>query len=261
MKKIVLSILVCLLATVVFAQNPQPTKPATKKEKKAARRERINALLRQEEEGEIIFNKQNVFGIKLLSDGYGVAYELGKFKSNRTSTLFQFELAEKKHPKEKREAAYNQFQINSVVYGKTNNFYQFKLGVAQERVIGWKGNKNGVAVSALYGGGLSVGLLKPYFVDVQEGFRSKYPEIIDSSYNESGSAGFTVGWGDVKVKPGIYTKAAMRFDYGRLNESITAIEVGVMAEYYAGKISQIIYNKEKQFFFSAYVALLLGRRK
>ncbi len=53
----------------------------------------------------------------------------------------------------------------------------------------------------------------------------------------------------------------MRFDYGRLNETVTAIEVGLSAEYYTNKISQMLFNKEKQFFFNAYVALLLGRRK
>jgi len=53
----------------------------------------------------------------------------------------------------------------------------------------------------------------------------------------------------------------MRFDYGRLNETVTAIEVGLTGEYYSSKIPQMLYNKEKQFFFNAYLAILLGRRK
>lgn len=91
--------------------------------------------------------------------------------------------------------------------------------------------------------------------------RSRYPTIIDSSYFEVKAAGLGKGWNEVKIRPAAYVKTAMRFDYGRLNETVTAIEVGLSAEYYPAKISQMIYNKEKQFFFSAYVALLLGRRK
>ena len=63
------------------------------------------------------------------------------------------------------------------------------------------------------------------------------------------------------MRPGVYAKTAMRFDYGRLNETVTAIEVGLSAEYYANKIPQMLFNKDKQFFFNAYVAILLGKRK
>jgi hypothetical protein len=151
------------------------------------------------------------------------------------------------------------------VFGKTHNFYQVKLGIAQQQVIGGKGNKNGVAVSAIYGGGLTVGMLKPYYVDVEDSSRTRkrstYPEIIDNNFLELGAAGFTVGWDAVKIRPGAYVKAAMRFDYGRLNEMVTAIEAGLGAEFYSTKMSQLIYNKEKQLFFNAYVSLLLGRRK
>jgi hypothetical protein len=267
-KKIVLSLLIVVTTIAVWAQDTTvQKKSSSKQEKRNERRERINNLLRQEEEGEIVFNKQSVFGIKLATDGYGITYEIGKFKSPRRSTLYQIELSEKKHKKEKKLAASidNQFQINSVVFGKTHNFYQLKLGIAQEHVLGGKGNKNGVAVSALYGGGLSVGLLKPYFVDVEDSAnnrsRKTYPEIVDNNYFELGAAGFTVGWDALKIRPGAYVKAAMRFDYGRLNETVTAVEVGLGAEFYSSKISQVIYNKDKQLFFSAYVSLLLGRRK
>ncbi len=264
LKKLVVMVLMAIPALTTIAQNnPVPT---TREEKKAAKKERINNLLRQEEEGELIFNKQSVFGIKLTTDGYGLTYELGKFKSNRKSILYQFEFAEKKHRKEKKQAAsFNQFQVNSVVFGKENNFYQFKAGVAMNQVIGGKGNKHGVAVSAVYGAGITAGLVKPYYVDVENNFnqrvRRTYPEIIDSGYIEFGASGFTVGWNEVKFKPGIYAKAALRFDYGRFNETVTAIEAGIATEFYSSKIPQMVMNKQKQFFFSAYLTLLLGRRK
>ena len=159
------------------------------------------------------------------------------------------------------------FNFNSLIFGKMNNFYQFKLGMGQQRIIGGKGNKNGVAVMAIYGGGLTAGLLKPYYVDVAGGFRSTYPTIIDSAfagnadYNETGASGLTVGWNELKIKPGAHVKAAMRFDYGRFNETVTAVEIGVTAEYYADKIPQMAYNKERHFFFNGYISILLGRRK
>jgi hypothetical protein len=266
-KKIVSLFIACLLVISAIAQNnPATNRTSRKEQKKNAKRERINVLLRQEEEGELIFNKHSIFGIKLATDGYGLTYEAGKFKTPRKAFLMQFELSEKKHPKEKKQAASaNAFQVNSVVYGKLANFYQLKLGVAEQRILGGKGNKNGVAVSAIYGGGLIIGLAKPYYVDVQnpanQTLRRTYPLIIDSNYFEIKAAGLGAGWTDSQVKLGAQAKAAMRFDYGRLNDGVTAIEAGLQAEYYGRKVPQMAYNKQKQFFFSAYITLLLGRRK
>jgi hypothetical protein len=269
-KKIVLSVIAVIVVTTLFAQ--QPTAPSSKREakqqKKNERRTRLNELSRQEEEGEIVYNKQNVFGLKLATDGYGIGYEFGKFKSPRKSILFNFELSEKKHPKEKREGFFDpgQLRVNYLAFGKKNTFYQARFGAALQQVIGGKGNKNGVSVSAIYGGGLSLGLVKPYIIDAvindQGDIKpSRYPEIIDSSYLEVKAKGLSGGWSELKIRPGVYARTGMRFDYGRMNETVTAIEVGLSAEYYASKIPQMLFSKDKQFFFNAYLAILLGRRK
>ena len=262
MKKFALVILAGSLAMAGFSQT-QP-KGITKKDKKEAKRERINALVKMEEEGELVFRKHSIFGFKAISDGYGLSYEMGRFKSNRVTSIYQLEINEKKHKQEKKLNTINGFEFNSIILYKMNNFYQVKLGMGQQRIIGGKGNKNGVAVAVVYAGGLSLGLLKPYLVDVESGgkrFRSKYPDIVDSTYQPIGAAGFTTGWSEVSIKPGAHAKAAMRFDYGRFNETVTAIEVGMMAEFYAEKIPQMMLAKQKQFYFVGYVSILLGRRK
>jgi hypothetical protein len=42
---------------------------------------------------------------------------------------------------------------------------------------------------------------------------------------------------------------------------VSALEVGLTAEYYTKKIPQMIYIEQKKLFFSAYVSILFGRRK
>jgi hypothetical protein len=261
-KKIALIVLAGCLALSGFAQT-EP-KGISKKEKKDAKRERINALVKMEEEGELVFRKHSIFGFKANTDGYGLSYEMGRFKSNRVTNIYQLELNEKKHRQEKKLNTINGFEFNSIILYKLNNFYQLKLGIGQQRIIGGKGNKNGVAVAAVYAGGLTLGLLKPYLVDVDAGgkrFRSQYPTVLDSLYQPIGAAGFTTGWNDLKIKPAIHAKAALRFDYGRFNETVTAIEAGVNAEFYSSKIPQIMFSKQKQLFFVGYITILLGRRK
>jgi hypothetical protein len=120
------------------------------------------------------------------------------------------------------------------------------------------------------GGGLVVGLLRPYEVQVNKSGTRTYVKydspdslLFVNAYQDQSTAGpnFGTGWNGLKVTPGLYVEPAVRFDYGRLNELVSALEIGLTGEFYAKKVPQMLYTKEKQFFFSAYVALLFGKRK
>jgi hypothetical protein len=245
----------------------------TKKDRKEERKQRINALIKQEEEGVIAYRKHSVFGIKLTNDGYGFFYEHGRAQSIKKALLFQLDFAERKDPKEKKEA--NIFAPASpFIFGKINYFYPLKLGVQQQILFGNKSNKNGVAVTGNFGGGLSLGLLRPYYLEINDtsnGSRRsiKYESADSTTFSNSGqlqqlfvaSSGFTKGWSEIKVKPGAYAKAALRFDYGSYNEVVSALEVGVTGEYYFSKIPLLLHSKQKDFFLNVYVALVFGRRR
>ena len=63
------------------------------------------------------------------------------------------------------------------------------------------------------------------------------------------------------MKPGAYLKTGLRFDYGRYNEMVSAIETGIVVEFYASKIPILARQKDKNLFIQGYVAVALGRRK
>ncbi len=243
-----------------------------REDRKAEKRRKINALIRQAEEGTLVYTKQSIFGFQARSNGYGLLYELGKMKTPLKSTIYRIELTEIKHPKENRfQNLSNPFLFisNPYIYGKVNNFYQLTLGVGQQRLIGQKGNKNGVSVSWNYNGGLSMGFLKPYFVQVENptGTDIKYikytPEdsILFLGPSILGAGGFWRGWNELRVKPGAFAKTSLRYDYGRFNEVVSALEVGLSIEYYPGGIPIMALQKEKPLFIQASIALLFGRRK
>jgi hypothetical protein len=241
----------------------------TKEEKKKARQERIEKLMEEEEEGTIIFSRQTAFGIKLNTDGYGIFLELGKAKTTRLTNSWWLELGEHKSNQEKRvmNIAFA-YSSNPFIYGKINNFYEAKLGYNQQRVIGTMGTQNGVSVSAIYGGGISAALMKPYMLTVYDSVNRyrdiKFADDPARFLNENnivGSAGFTKGWSDVKFIPGVHARAAMRFDYGRFNDVLSAIELGVNAMYYTKDVEIMALNPGKKFFLNGYVAILFGKRK
>jgi hypothetical protein len=241
-----------------------------RRQKKEEKEEKIRQLMMQEEQGAIIYQKQTIFGAKLNTDGYGAFLEFARFKTSRKSNLFSLELGERKSSKEEKiTSAQGGYLSNPYIFGKINNFYYTKLGYARQRLIGNKGNKNGVAISAIYGGGLSAALLKPYYLKIAN---PNSNEVTDIKYNNNedvfldnpsilGSSGFGKGFGEMKFTPGAFVKTAMRFDYGRYNELVSAIEVGLNVEIYAKKLPVMLLNKDRQLFFNAYAAIAFGRRK
>ncbi len=240
----------------------------TKKERKDERRQRINALIKQDEEGVIAYHKQTAFGIKLLTDGYGAFIEMGRAKSVKKSTLYQFEFSERKHTKEEKLS--NPFVSTApYVYGKRNYVYNLKLGLQQQILLGNKSNKNGVSITGNFGGGIHMALLRPYYVQVLSSSTTTAFVKYDSpdsalflNYNAIvGGPDFAKGWGEIKVNPGVYAKGGFRFDYGKYNEMVNAVELGLTVDIYSKKLEQMVYTKQKQFFFSAYMAIMFGRRK
>lgn len=276
----VVTIMMCAAFSAAAQERTPDTKRTDKDARRQERRIKIDNLVRQQEEGALVFNKQNVFGFRLNTDGWSMTFEKGYLKNAKVTNLFALEFGEKKHPKEKKlsygEVAGGFIQFSTpYVYGKQNIFYQFKPTIGQQRLFGGKTNRNGVAVHAIYAGGISLGIERPYYVKV---YTSNNNESRDIKYSQADSAvfltpgnivqgtGFRYGWRDMKFVPGVHAKFAMRFDYGRFNELVSAIEVGVNVEAYARNINimvpvQGITPGASRTFFNSYVAIMFGRRK
>lgn len=271
MKKIFVLLLNFLLVQLAMAQDTKSEKRTRREERK----QKINALIHQEEEGIISHHKHMVFGFKLTNDGYGGFVEIGRMQSVNKSLLFQLDISERKNAKE--EKLENQNNPSApLVFGKMNFFYPVKLGVQQQILLGNKGNKNGVCVTGNFGGGVSLGLLRPYLNEIFDQNSGKYGFATFNANGELqletdfpptqqvfivGGPDVSSGWSKLKVVPGIYAKPSVRFDYGRYNEMVSAIEIGGFAEYYFKKIPQMILIKQNNFFLGAYVSILFGRRK
>jgi hypothetical protein len=76
-----------------------------------------------------------------------------------------------------------------------------------------------------------------------------------------GSSGFSKGLNETAIIPGAYAKAALRFDFGRYNESIQAIEIGLSADFYSKKVQLMALNDARNLFLQGHIAFIFGRRK
>lgn len=262
-----------MLSAAVSGQDSTSRSRNGKKDRKAEKA----YLLRREENGDYIYDHAFGVGGKLNTNGWSAYVEYAIRGTDVVTNTFQFELGEIKDPKEDKRAGQYQgsdiygyaYTAKPFVYGKENNFYPIKLSFGQQRVIGGKGNKNGVAVSALYMGGISIGLLKPYYLVLQDSaggplYEAKYTDADKGSFLNPGaiysSASMWKGWNELQVIPGLHAKLGMRFDWAQFNEFVSALEVGVNGDLYSKPVPIMVDNTARQFFFSAYVSLLFGKR-
>lgn len=267
MKKIYLFFCFLLITGFLHAQEGS-SKKDRKQAKKEEKRKRTDAIIKQEEEGVLAYEKQTAFSLQLRTNGYAAFLEFGRMKTPRFTNLYSVELSEIFHPKEEKVPNTDQNYFGgSFKYGKINNFYQLKLGFGQQYVFGQKGNKNGIAVLGIYQGGLSMGFLKPYYLDIDEagGTRSiKYKGDDTTAFlgrSIIGSSGLGTGWKSTKLRPGAYAKLGLRFDFDSYNETIKALEIGLSVDWYGRKIPIMAHSEPERLFFQGHIGFVFGGRK
>lgn len=260
-------------SSAVYGQNTTRDQLSGKEQKRLKK----NYLLRQEENGDYIYDHEFEGGGRLNTNGWDGYIEYGKRKDQFVTNIFQLGIGEIKDPKEDKQPGAtlgqdfygNVYSAKSFVFGKENNFYQVKLAFGQRRLIGDKGNKNGVAVSAIYMGGVSIGLLKPYYLVLYDStsrslYEAKYSDANKGTFLNPGliyaGASMWKGWNELTVVPGVHARLGMRFDWAQFNEFVSALEVGINGDLYTKSIPIMVDNTAHQFFFNAYVSLLFGKR-
>lgn len=214
-------------------------------------------------------------GIRLNTDGWSIFAERGVVKSEeRESDLFynlrffSIEISEKKHPKEKRTTSGGggPETSNSYIFGKINNFYTVKLGYGSRRLIAGKPDPGTVSIHWVNSGGLSLGMLKPYYLTVSSGENIKYTDAnrdeFLAGYNIAGSAGLSKGFGEMKVVPGLHFRTGLHFDFAprERKKSKLAIETGINGELYAKNIELMANQKAVPYFVNLYLSFQFGRR-
>jgi len=231
----------------------------------------------------LIFDKETAFDIRLHTNGYALAVNLGKIKSYYRTRYYHFEFGELKHPKEYRNTL--ELNINGLgdskpyTYGKQNKLMVIRGGIGEKRYFSEKAKKKGLAVGVSYEAGAVLGFLKPYYLDVEyENDPSTRSDNVISSLKYSaetaddfltrtmisGSSGFTKGLKEVKLRPGIQAKAAMHFDWGAFDEYVKGFEAGVMADIFFGSVPIMVplENVENPpFFVNLYLTLQFGKRR
>lgn len=233
----------------------------------------------------IVYNKEFSINFKLHTNGYSVGVDVGTLQTYYLTRFWSFEIGEVKHPKEFRQSFdFRSPTTNRIsrafIFGKQNTFIPLRVGFGEKRYLSEKAKRKGLAIGLSYAAGGSLGLLKPYYLDIlryADGgsgdpfvrSESYSPDNADAFLNTNliyGSSGFAKGLNEISVLPGAHAKFAVHFDWGAFDEFVKALDAGVMVDLYFRDVPimvespQVTNAENVPIFINLYLNLQLGKR-
>lgn len=232
-----------------------------------------NILAQTETYADSKLNNELIFSVAGHSAGMALGVDYGIVKQARFTHLLRFEVVSLRHHREVKQqgsgAVSGPFTnaSHSYSFGKQNSFYGIHVGYGGKLYFSGKARKQGIAVGFSYAIGPSLGITKPYYLDLKV-----LDGVVSQSYSEEnrscflnpacvrGATGFLSGFGELGIVPGGFAKVGLNFDWGAYNHFVKALEMGVMLDVYTKAVPIMLTEDNKAIFPTVYVALQLGKR-
>lgn len=157
-------------------------------------------------------------------------------------------------------------------YGVQNRFHAIRFSYGIKRTIADKANRNGVKLSYSIFGGVSLGLVKPYYLMIttqNDGNTIVNEPVRYNGQNDSlflnkekiaEAAPIRYGLNKIEPVPGIHGKFSLDFDWGSKDEFVKALEAGIMLDLYYKRIPIMVNNSNRIYQLGLYIAFHFGKR-
>ncbi len=212
-----------------------------------------------------VYDRDFTFGATLNTQGYGINTRYGFLTSGYSKSAIELDIVNIRHPKENK--TYPDFLSNSsgFVFGRLNSLYVVRTGYYREKILHDKTDQGTVSVSFFYSGGVSWGLLKPIFVQVQTQESNNF--LVEERYDPTapdriirGQAQFFRGINETTVRPGLYFKAGFYFDNHEQDERVRGAELGVIIDAYSSEMTIMHDAINNSVFIQLYLGINFGKK-
>jgi hypothetical protein len=216
----------------------------------------------------VLLEKQWTLGLLFHTNGWGIRLRSGKNITFLKQRIWELEWATYKSPKDIRLINDGYPDARSYIYGRLNYLSFLRGGIGFQHILNRKPYWGGVQLSALYYGGLSIGITKPAYLyiiyitgpnefNIRE---EKYNPELHFVENIYGRGSFLAGITQLGFYPGIYMKGGFEFEFGTKNSRINALEAGAIFDFSPIAIPIMAYNPKQNFFLTLYLSFSLGKR-
>ncbi len=224
----------------------------------------------------ILYNQESVMTYRLHPRGMTLGWYRGKIKTYYKTTYYAVELGYMRHHKETRQsndlaAVFRGETPRPYVYGKQNSFYVLRGGYGVKRYYSEKAKRKGLAVGYSYQGGLTLGMIKPYYLRLIERQENNSYAVVTKKYSEEdkelfldpysiyGGTFFTEGFGEMSFLPGVHGQIAAHFAFGAFDEYVMAIDAGLLLDVFPKNVPIMVADNQP-YFFNLFLTLHIGKR-
>lgn len=233
----------------------------------------------------IIYRHEYSLGGRLMSNGWQIFFDRSWIKDIKNTRIFQVEFGEIRSYTEKKQSPETPgYRTTSGVdvnrkkfyYGKQNKFFFFRFAYGNKKTIANKAEKNGVRIGISYMGGITLGLLKPYFLELAYEVRNQPGEqyyLVNQKYTDknndkfldiysiNGASKFKYGLKEIEPIPGAYAKLGLNFDFASREKIVKMIEAGVMIDVFYKRVPIMVDNDDNKIVhIAAYLSFQIGKR-
>lgn len=220
------------------------------------------------EEKTTVFKTETSYGGGMHTNGFQLTYRYGKYLTGFTKRIFEIEVANIKHPREKKSFYQFDEDVRGYFFGKINSFFVVRPSIGFQKIIFPKQSIKGVSVTYIVQFGPSFGFAKPIYLNIVQHdsnnsrviTKEKYDPERHNNNNIFSRSSFINGVDELKLYPGLFGKFGVHFDYGDSREVIRAAEVGVKMDAFLTRIPIIAFTQNRQFYPNFYLAIFFGSK-
>jgi hypothetical protein len=215
------------------------------------------------------YNSEFIYGFNKNSYGGligGFVFKKARRIEKKIFETFGLEIMNVKNPHEVRTQAPS--SGNYFIYGKSNYLYALRFQYGRDLVLFTKGPQQGVEVKAVFAVGPTIGVVAPYYVQVdptgggQGYYTVNVPYTPNITYGQiQGTGTLFEGLFESKLQLGANLKAAMNFELGTAKNQVTGFEAGFLLDAYANTVVLMPSAENHAFFPTVFLTLFMGSRK
>ena len=210
------------------------------------------------------YGQEFLFGITKATNGGLFSGGFFRYSAKKTDRIFQtfgVEIANIRHPQERRVQSPTFFSSSSFYEGKEKYLISTRLMYGYDLLLFKKSEQKGVQINGVFTGGPSLGLVSPYFLRSEGGGLITYSQYLNGS-SIIGPAGYFSGIDQMEVVMGAHIRASLLFEFGTFKSKVTGFEVGFLGEIFSREIDLVpLARKNYNFYPAAFISILFGSRK
>lgn len=208
-------------------------------------------------------------GLTASPNGVGPCFRFTIPGKEKNGTLIDFSLTGIRTVRERQVLNQRMVNTSPYIYGKVNRLYAIRPMFGLQRTLAEKSSRNSVGVNVFAAGGITLGLLKPVYMDI-ETYDPQSPGLIYSRsvrYNPdlypqeliTGYSPFSTGISETRPLGGISFRAGAEFNWGYYSSEFKSIEAGILVDILPSRPEIMHAVKNKIVYSSFYLSFAFGK--